>query len=115
MFERICCVTAALAAAVAFTAAPAAAASGEGMPPAFATGPFAAPFSVPDTTAPAFEPGEVVVRFRDGTSAADRAEVRDAVDAELEGKVGVVVQEQLLDLAPGDDPRDVARELERRP
>ena len=60
-----------------------------------------------------FVPGEVIVRYRAGTDAAERADVRGDADADLERKLPAPASE-LLALDGGDSPRAAARELERR-
>lgn len=96
------CLALAAAAAAGLTvgAAPAVAASGD-----------------PATAAPAdapYVPGEVLVRYRDGTSAGERADLRSDQDATLDHKLPLKNTE-LLKLESGDSVRQTVNELEAQP
>jgi subtilisin family serine protease len=60
------------------------------------------------------EPAQVVVRFEVDASAEDRADARDAVDAELERGLELP-RTQLLELEPGAPLDEAAADLEREP
>jgi subtilisin family serine protease len=60
---------------------------------------------------PQFVPGEVLVRYRDGTSGSERAQVRSEQDATLAQKLPLKNTE-LLKLAPGDSVSQTVNDLE---
>jgi subtilisin family serine protease len=80
-----------------------------GAAPALAASP-EAPDVAPSASAP-YVPGEVLVRYRDGTSASERAQARSEQAATLERKLPLKNTE-LLKLEPGDSVRETAKDLE---
>jgi subtilisin family serine protease len=67
-----------------------------------------------DPAAPEFVPGELIVRFRAGVGAAERAAVRADGDARLRSSLPLPGAE-LLRLAPGDSVRAAAADFQRDP
>src|SRR3954447_3754735 len=99
---------------LALTACLATAAAGltVGGAPALAASPGASDVT-PSADAP-YVPGEVVVRYRDGTSASERTQARSEQAATLERKLPLKNTE-LLKLEPGDSVRQTANDLEDQP
>jgi len=59
-----------------------------------------------------FAPGEVIVRYRSGVDAAERSQVREALDADLERRLALP-RAELLELERGASPEEAAERLER--